>query len=152
MRAVIVCRIRIGSASGNGRDRLPNLGMKPGQRPGARETGMNITIISLVLLLPLAATARAQEIDTRVQHEPRTLEQVEAARPRAVVTVDCESANWPSLQAVAHYNGMSAFDPVAHVRHRIVIEGTRACRRGAEQVLVVFNAAERPVAIAAPGR
>ena len=113
---------------------------------------MNITIISLVLLLPFAATAGAQENDTRVQQEPRTLEQIEAARPRAVVTVDCENANWPSLQEVAHYNGMSVFDPVAHVRHRIVIEGTRACRRGAEQVLVVFNAAERPVAIAGPGR
>ena len=112
---------------------------------------MNISIISLVLLLPLAATAGAQE-NTRVKQEPRTLEQVEAARPRAVVTVDCESAKWPSLQEVAHYNGMSVFDPVAHVRHRIVIEGTRACRRGAEQVLVVFNAVGRPVAIAGPGR
>ena len=113
---------------------------------------MNITTLSLVLLLPFAATAGPQESEARVHQEPRTLEQIEVARPRAVVTVDCESANWPSLREVAHYNGMSVFDPVAHVRHRIVIEGTRACRRGAEQVLVVFNAAERPVAIAGPGR
>ncbi|MFC5578780.1 hypothetical protein ACFPOA_12260 [Lysobacter niabensis] len=110
---------------------------------------MHIATYSLAFALPLVAAAASPE--ERTQPEPRMLERVEATRAPAVVTVDCEDAKWPSLREVAQHNGISVFDPVAHVRHRIVIEGSRACRRGAAQVQVVFNAPGREVAVARHG-
>ena len=107
-----------------------------------------IATLSLALLLPFTATAGPPQEQTRLHSQPRTLEEVQAGRPRAIVTVDCENAQWPSLQEVADYQGLSAFDPVAHVRKRIVIAGTRACRGGADQVLVVFQGAEGTLALA----
>jgi hypothetical protein len=111
---------------------------------------MHIGILSLVLSLPLLAAAAPPE--GRAQSEPRMLERIEVTRPRAVVTVDCEAARWPTLREVARHNGVSVFDPVEHVRHRIVIAGSRACRRGADQVLVVFAAPGRAVAVVRGGR
>jgi hypothetical protein len=111
----------------------------------------HVNTLLLALLLPLAATAgppQDPQDQARLRAEPRTLAEIEAERPRAIVTVDCERAQWPSLQEVAAYQGLSAFDPVAHVRKRIVIAGARACRSGADQVLVVFQAQERPLALA----
>ena len=75
-----------------------------------------IATLSLALLLPFTATAGPPQEQTRLHSQPRTLEEVQAGRPRAIVTVDCENAQWPSLQEVADYQGLSAFDPVAHVR------------------------------------
>jgi hypothetical protein len=117
-----------------------------------QETGMNIQMLCLAMAFPLAAIAAPPSHQDRSQSEPRTLGQIQATRPHAVVTVDCESATWPSLREVARHNGISVFDPVEHVRHRIVIEGSRACRRGADQVLVVFNAPGREVAAVHTGR
>ena len=113
---------------------------------------MNIQMQTLALAFPLAASAAPTSHQDRSQSEPRPLAQIQATRPHAVVTVDCESATWPSLREVAHHNGISVFDPVEHVRRRIVIEGSRACRRGADQVLVVFNAPGREVAVVHTGR
>lgn len=117
--------------------------------PAGRETAMYIRTFFLALALPLAAAAAPPE--ERTQSGPRTLERVDVTRAPAVVMVDCEDAKWPSLREVAQHNGISVFDPVAHVRHRIVIEGSRACRRGAAQVQVVFNASGREVALARTG-
>jgi hypothetical protein len=101
-------------------------------------------ILSLVLALPLAAAAAPPQDGAR---QPRTLGPVETTQPHAVVTVDCANATWPTLREVAHYNGISVFDPVAHVHHRMVIAGSRACRRGADQVQVVFTRPDREVAV-----
>ena len=106
---------------------------------------MHIKMLALALSLPLSAAAAPPE--GRAQPEPRMLERIEVARPQVAVTVDCETARWPTLREVAQHNGISVFDPVEHVRHRIVIEGSRACRRGADQVQVVFAVAGRAVAV-----
>jgi hypothetical protein len=104
-----------------------------------------MAMLSLVLALPLAAAAAPPQ--DRAPSQPRTLGPVETTQPHAVVTVDCANATWPTLREVAHYNGISVFDPVAHVQHRIVIAGSRACRRGADQVQVVFTRPDREVAV-----
>jgi hypothetical protein len=102
-------------------------------------------MFSLVLALPLMAVAAPPQ--DRAPSQPRTLGPVETTQPHAVVTVDCGDATWPTLREVAHYNGVSVFDPVAHVQHRIVIAGSRACRGGADQVQVVFTRPDRGVAV-----
>lgn len=128
---------------------IDNFGQAYGAPPGL-ETAMHmykhIGMLSMALTLPLLAAAGPPE--ERAQAEPRLLERIEAAAPRAVITVDCEAARWPTLREVARHNGVSVFDPVEHVRHRIVIEGSRACRHGADRVVVVFTTADRAVAVA----
>jgi hypothetical protein len=136
------------TSPGNCRDLLPNYS-EPADVPAGWEAAMHIRTFSLALALPLVVAAAPPE--ERTQSKPRTLEQIEVTRPQVIVTVDCEDARWPSLREVAQHNGISVFDPVAHVRHRIVIEGSRACRRGAAQVQVVFNASAREVAVVRTG-
>jgi hypothetical protein len=147
-RRVLDIRRHRTQPSGNRRDRMPYYS-EPAIHQRDWEAAMHIGTLYLALALPLAAVAAPPE--ERTQPEPRMLEQIEV-RPHAVITVDCGDAEWPTLQEVAQHNGISVFDPVAHVRHRIVIEGSRACRRGAVQVQVVFNAPAREVAVVRTGR
>ncbi|MFC5570851.1 hypothetical protein ACFPN1_12345 [Lysobacter yangpyeongensis] len=55
------------------------------------------------------------------------------------IVVDCAQRNWPSLERVAQETGLSAFDPVEHARKRAIVAGLRACRRGAGELLIVFE-------------
>jgi hypothetical protein len=106
---------------------------------------MNSAVLSLLLALPLVGAAAPPQ--DPAPSPPHTLGPVETTQPHAVVTVACGDAKWPTLREVAHYNGISVFDPVAHVQHRIVIAGSRACRRGADQVQVVFTRPDRGMAV-----
>ena len=70
-----------------------------------------------------------------------------ASPPQAmVITVDCENPVWPSLKQVAQHAGYDAFNPAYQVRQRLMLEGRRACRRGAAHVQLTFQAPLREVA------
>jgi hypothetical protein len=65
---------------------------------------------------------------------------VSAPPPAVAMLVNCDQANWPTRKQIAHDVGINVFDPPNHVRKRAVIEGLRACRRGATDVRLVFVA------------
>ena len=60
-----------------------------------------------------------------------------------VITVDCGHPVWPSLKQVAQYAGYDAFNPAYQVRQRLMTDARRACRRGASQVQLTFQAPAR---------
>ena len=80
-------------------------------------------------------------------------------RPQVAV-VDADKFCAASRRALHFGAGMAlhervhsefVFGELSQTQQRIVIEGSRACRRGAAQVQVVFNASAREVAVVRTG-
>ncbi len=112
---------------------------------------MNANYFALVLVaaMPWGASAAPPAPTTTAPL------QVTGSSPQPVtIVVNCEQGDWPTLQQIARDVGINVFDPPRHVRQRAVIEGLRACRRGATDVALVFPPAQdvqtqQPVRVAA---
>lgn len=55
------------------------------------------------------------------------------------ITVDCNNPVWPTLRQVATEVGYDAFNPTYRIRKQLMLDGRRACRRGALQVDLVLQ-------------
>lgn len=62
-----------------------------------------------------------------------------APPPSVTITVDCNDPVWPTLRQVATHVGYDAFNPAYLTRKQLMLEGRRACRRGAVQVDLVLQ-------------
>jgi hypothetical protein len=112
---------------------------------------MNATCFALLLVaaMPWGASAAPPEPTTTTP-----LRVTASSQQPVTLTVNCEHGAWPTLQQIASEVGINVFDPPHHVRRRAVIEGLRACRRGATDVALVFPPAQdaqaqQPVRVAA---
>jgi hypothetical protein len=98
---------------------------------------MNANYFALVLVaaMPWRVSAAPPTTTTPLQVTGSSQQPV-------TIVVNCEQGDWPTLQQIARDVGINVFDPPRHVRQRAVIEGLRACRRGATDVALVFPAAQ----------
>jgi 2-C-methyl-D-erythritol 4-phosphate cytidylyltransferase len=87
---------------------------------------MNIRVLPCLLLAALAPGAAA------------------APPQPAPIVVSCQQHDWPTLKRVAQEVGVTALDPVPRVRKRAILAGLRACRHGADDIVLVFDAARNP--------
>lgn len=87
---------------------------------------MNVRFLPCLLVVALAPCATA------------------APPPPAPIVVNCQQHDWPTLKRVAQEVGVTALDPVPRVRKRAIIAGLRACRHGADDIVLVFDAARNP--------
>lgn len=97
----------------------------------------NYLALMLVAAMPWGASAAPPEPTTTAP-----LQVTASAQRPVTIVVNCQQGDWPTLKQIAREVGVNVFDPPRHVRQRAVIEGLRACRRGATDVALVFPPAQ----------
>lgn len=97
----------------------------------------NYFALMLVAAMPWGASASPPEPTTTTPLQVTT-----SAQQPVTIVVNCQQGDWPTVQQIAREVGVNVFDPPRHVRQRAVIEGLRACRRGATDVALVFPPAQ----------